>query len=368
MLRVLVFILLFSSITCYAENIDDLLKKVMEKYNLPALAAAVTKDGKIVASGAVGLRNSAAKDKVTLQDKFHIGSCTKSMTATLAAMFVEEGKIKWTSTIAEIFPELKDSFLKDYHSVTLEQLLSHTGGINSIPNSHRDIWMKIYNKKNELSPVEQRKLLISEVLKLPPAYEPGKGFTYSNSGTTIAGMMLEKVSGKAWEDLLIDKLAKPLGIISIGYGLAAKDASKIDQPYGHVQQGKVNIPVPPGKFVGNPSAIAPAGLVHLTVEDFARYTAFYAARCSKLLKIESFKKLTQPVKNNFALGWVAVKRPWGGDVITHDGSNTMNYAVMWIAPEKNFSVVVMTNTFGGDVMKGVDEMAGQLIFKFLSNK
>lgn len=365
MLRVCVFILLLSSFISYAENIDDQLKKVMEKYNLPALAAAVTKDGKIVASGAVGWRNSAAKEKVTLQDKFHIGSCTKSMTATLAAMFVEEGKIKWSSTIAEIFPESKDIILKDYHNVTLEQLLSHTGGINSIPNSHRDIWMKIYNKKNELSPLEQRKFLLSEALKLPPAYEPGKGFTYSNSGTTIAGMMLEKVAGKAWEDLLIDKLAKPLGITSIGFGLAAKDATRIDQPYGHVQQGKVNIPVPPGKFVGNPSAIAPAGLVHLTVGDFARYTAFYAAKCRKLLKEESFKKLTQPVKNNFALGWVAVNRSWGGNVITHDGSNTMNYAVMWIAPEKNFSVVVMTNTFGGDVMKGVDEMAGQLIVKFL---
>ena len=365
MLRVCVFILLLNSFISYAENIDDQLKKVKEKYNLPALAAAVTKDGKIVASGVVGFRNSAARDKVTLQDKFHIGSCTKSMTATLAAMFVEEGKIKWTSTIAEIFPEMKDDFLQDYHNVTLEQLLSHTGGINSIPNSHRDIWMKIYNKKNELSPLEQRKFLLSEALKLPPAYEPGKGFTYSNSGTTIAGMMLEKVAGRAWEDLLIDKLAKPLGITSIGFGLAAKDANKIDQPYGHVQQGKVNIPVPPGKFVGNPSAIAPAGLVYLTVEDFARYTAFYAAKCRKLLKEESFKKLTQPVKNNFALGWVAVKRPWGGNVITHDGSNTINYAVMWIAPEKNFSVVVMTNTYGDEVMKGVDEMAGQLIVKFL---
>ena len=71
-------------------------------------------------------------------------------------------------------------------------------------------------------------LLLKEVLKLPPAYKPGKGYTYSNSSIAIAGLMLEKVSGHTWEDMLKEKLAKPLGINSIGYGIAIKDNSKID--------------------------------------------------------------------------------------------------------------------------------------------
>ena len=116
MRQVLILLLLTSLSLSADENMEKILSGFLKKHQLPGLAAAVTQDGKIIASGAVGVRKSGSDAKVTLQDKFHIASCTKSMTATLAAMFVEEGKINWTSTIAEIFPEMKAGFLKDYHS------------------------------------------------------------------------------------------------------------------------------------------------------------------------------------------------------------------------------------------------------------
>src|SRR6266849_3624218 len=72
---------------------------------LPALAAAVVKDGKIVAVGAVGTRKAGATAPVTVHDRFHLGSDTKAMTALLAAMFVEEGKLRWDTTVAAVFPE-----------------------------------------------------------------------------------------------------------------------------------------------------------------------------------------------------------------------------------------------------------------------
>src|SRR5438046_7082410 len=80
---------------------------ICKDHKLPALAVVVTKDGQICDRAAAGVRKWGDTVPVTTSDVFHIGSCTKSMTATLAAMFIEQGKLRWDTTIAEVFPELK---------------------------------------------------------------------------------------------------------------------------------------------------------------------------------------------------------------------------------------------------------------------
>src|SRR2546421_79764 len=88
-------------------EIAALLEPIRQKHDLPALAAAVVHaDGRAVV-GATGFRKYGDPARVTAEDQFHIGSCTKSMTATLIGMLVEEGKLRWDLTLAEAFPELK---------------------------------------------------------------------------------------------------------------------------------------------------------------------------------------------------------------------------------------------------------------------
>src|ERR1043166_1881356 len=94
------------------------IEALRKKHNLPAIALVVVKDGRICDRAATGVRKYGSPARVTTNDLFHIGSCTKSMTATLAAMFIEEGKLGWTTTIAEMFPELKDSMDQRYRAVT----------------------------------------------------------------------------------------------------------------------------------------------------------------------------------------------------------------------------------------------------------
>src|SRR5688572_6374486 len=106
-------------------NVAEMLETIRLKHNLPALAAAVVVDGKVVATNAVGLRRHGAAIRVTSEDKFHIGSVTKSMTATVAAMLVEKGTISWTTTIGQSFPEFAKDIHPDYLGVTLEQLLAN---------------------------------------------------------------------------------------------------------------------------------------------------------------------------------------------------------------------------------------------------
>ena len=108
---------------------DQLLEGIRKQYDLPALAVVVVKDGQICDRRAVGVRKWGDPTPVTTNDVFHLGSCTKSMTATLTAMLIDEGKLRWDTTIAEVFPELKGKVDKQYERVTVEQLLHHRGGV-----------------------------------------------------------------------------------------------------------------------------------------------------------------------------------------------------------------------------------------------
>ena len=109
--------------------LDSMLKTHLEQNGLPALAAAVTHNGKILAAGAVGTRRIGHRIPVTLNDRFHLGSNTKAMTALLLAMQVEKGEIDWDSTLAQIFPEMEPGMSPEVRAITVLQLLSHTSGV-----------------------------------------------------------------------------------------------------------------------------------------------------------------------------------------------------------------------------------------------
>jgi CubicO group peptidase (beta-lactamase class C family) len=357
-------ILVFSNNAFAADPVGDtaqILEPIRKKHNLPALAVAVVKDGKICDRAAVGVRKYGDPTPVTTDDQFHIGSCTKSMTATLAAMFIEESKLRWDSTIAEAFPDLKGKMDAQYENVTVQQLLTHRGGVpGSAPSA---AWTKARSKQGAIR--EQRLEFITSVLSQPPEAKPGTRFIYSNQGYTIVGVMLEKIADKPWETLITERLFEPLKMKSAGFGVPGA-MGKVDQPWGHVRKGSDITPIQSD----NPPAIGPAGTVHCSLEDMARYTMIHLGHGAgdTLLKPESFRKLhTPPEGADYACGWGVAKRGWaGGNALTHAGSNTMWFLVMWLAPEKNFSVVAATNIAGPDAEKGCDEVAAAMIKKWLS--
>ncbi len=342
-------------------DLNARLEPLRQKFGLPALAAAVVRGEKIVGQGAVGVRKQGSHEMVTLTDKFHIGSNTKSMTATIAAMLVEEGKLSWQTTLSEVFPEIK-TMSAQYQAVTLEQLLSHRSGAPE--NLDQDaLWSRI--RAHQGTPTEQRMFLLKNLTAQPPEVSPGTKFIYSNAGVVMAGAMLEKVTGKTWEDLMQKMLFDPLGMTAAGFGAPASP-DKVDQPWGHLfLLGKLS-PIPPGPGADNPAAIGPAGTVHCSIGDYAKYAAFHLQGANgkgKLLKAETFTKLHTPVSGqDYALGWIAVERDWaGGRALTHAGSNTMFFALIWIAPRKNIAVVVATNLGSDKAFEGCDQTVSALI-------
>lgn len=345
-----------------ATNIENIRKK----YKVPALAVVVTKDGKICDRAAAGVRKWSDPTPVTTNDVFHIGSCTKSMTATLAAMFIEQGNLRWDTTIAEVFPELKGKMDKRYEAVTIEQLLHHRGGVP--PEPPPGAWARAWQEIG--TPREQRRGFIEAVLSAPPEAEPGTKMIYSNQGYDIVGAMLEKISGRDFESLMREKLFKPLHMDSAGFGPPGTEG-KVDEPWGHVRQHSQIVPVQSD----NPPVHSPCGRVHCSLDDLARYAMFHLqAGTNGLLKPETMARLhaspegaeVEGVMDDYACGWVRMRRDWaGGPVLWHNGSNTMWYTVMWLAPEKNFCVIAASNIAGDDAEKACDDACVAMIQKWL---
>ncbi len=328
------------------DDVSELLETVRERFDVPALGGAILEGGKLVAVGATGLRKSSAKGTVTAADRWHIGSCGKAMSATLIACLVEKRKLKWEITIGQAFPKLRKSMQPEYLEVTLAQLLAHRGGITGdLVNEHPALWRKLRLLSG--SPRSARSLLVKELLKTPPVAEPGTKFIYSNAGYSIAGAVVEQVLRKSWEELMARELFRPLGMRSAGFG-----APKNKQPWGHAEPSKGGDPVAPGPLADNPVALAPAGTIHCSLEDWGRFVALHVrgieGKKQRFLSEESLEKLQTPQgESKYALGWVTAEREWaGGRVLSHSGSNTMWFAVVRAAPKRKFAILVTANQGG----------------------
>ena len=347
---------------------DDLIAKLEEirkDRGLPALAVAAVRHGKLIVNVATGVRKLGSDELVTTDDQWHLGSCTKSMTAMLAGMMVDEGKLAWHTTIGEIFPDLQGAMRPEWHGVTLEQLLSHRSGAPEHPPV--DLWAEALDQKG--TPTEQRMAILRGTVCLPPEAPRGKKFIYSNEGYAIAGAMIERVTGTPWEDLMRERIFEPLGMTSAGFGApASKD--KVDQPWGHLGEIGELRPVPPGPMADNPPAIGPAATVHASLADFARYANWHAdwKRAEpRLLTEETFDHLHKTIPGQeYALGWLVQERDWaGGDVFWHTGSNAMFYAVMWVAPDRDAAFVAATNAAHSEADDACNDAVVALIRRVL---
>jgi CubicO group peptidase (beta-lactamase class C family) len=346
-------------------DLSPLIAPIVERHKLPGMVAAVVQGDEPVALGAAGVRRKGSPERVTVGDRFHIGSCTKSMSATLLAMLVEEGKLSWTTTLAQTFPDLAESMHPDYRSVTLEQLLSHRAGMPK-GLDRGGLWARLRLHRGR--PTEARRLLLEGVVAQAPASEPGTEYLYSNAGYAAAGHMAEEVTGASWEELMRKRLFAPLGMTTAGFGAPGR-GKVLDEPRGHRRSGD---PVEPGPRADNPPAIGPAGTVHCSLGDWAKYIRLHlrgARGDAPMLGPATFDKLHTPRGDEpkYALGWLVVERRWGGgEVLTHAGSNTMWFAVSWLAPKRDFAVLVACNQGGDEAEKACDEAAWALIRDLLA--
>jgi CubicO group peptidase (beta-lactamase class C family) len=228
-----------------------------------------------------GERSAEANIPVTAGDRWHWGSVTKSMTATVAARLVEAGKIKWTTTVGEVLGA-KGRVRDEYKAVTLLHLLSHRGGLQ--PNLNPAAFL-LYTRDALPDARAERLRFALSALDQKPAAGLAEQMIYSNNGFVVAGAMLEAVTGKPWEALIQAELIEPLSLKTAGFG-APGTMGQIDQPLGHSLQGERRVPakVGPGALNDNPTALGPAGRVHMSVGDMLTYLAAHRDQPGAYLK------------------------------------------------------------------------------------
>ena len=331
-----------------SEEISAVLRGVILQEKIPGIIAAISSSEGILAIGSGGVRKIGTRDTITNHDLMHLGSCTKAMTALMLATLVDEGLIRWDTQLIQVLPELKGTIHPDYHSITIWQLLTHR---SRVPANAEDWW-----KHRNLELTKRRLEILRENLEAAPTIKPGS-YHYSNLGYMIAGCIAEKLTGHSWESLMQKRIFTPLGMKTAGFGPPGA-LGKNEQPWGHRRSGSDWQPVQ----LDNAQSLGPAGRVHCTLEDWAKFLSLQLPdRKGKLFDQKLLQKLATPT-DQYAGGWIVVKRSWGrGIVLTHGGSNTMWQAVVWVAPKLNRTFMVATNSKDKNSHAICDKMIAELI-------
>ncbi len=300
----------------------------------PALAAAASKrDGPAIAF-ADGVRAIGHSAAVTTSDRWHLGSITKSMTATLVARAVEAGVVAWSETVGEVLGGVAPEMAAAYRDITFVHLLSHRSGLPANIETGSLLAFPRYNDDARQDRLAYARLALAQT----PVGPAEQTFTYSNSGYVIVGAMLEARMGAPWEVLIQQHLFAPLGMASAGQG-APGTPGAYDQPVGHNVGPAGFVAFPPGsQITDNPAVLGPAGRVHATFEDVLKYLAAHRDRTS-FLRSENWERLhTPPFGGDYALGWA--QRDGG---LWHNGSNTLWYAEVSFNANSGIIAAAATN-------------------------
>ncbi|MEM9234306.1 MAG: serine hydrolase domain-containing protein [Pseudomonadota bacterium] len=326
-------------------NLADMLKETREQAGLVGAGAAVMVNGEVVAIATDGERIKDSGEAISPDAVWHVGSISKSMTATLIAALVEDGALTFETTIGDIYGSKAHESWRD---ITLNQLLTHRAGA---PANFSRLATLAPDAKGQWAVSNQRQERVEAMVATEKSREPGT-FLYSNVGYTIAGAMAEKAaSGTPWEILIYDWVFKPIGA-NPTFGPPRGDTA----PWGHTKGLFGKAAKDPTKRADNPQFIGPAGTIALSLTDLLKFGQAHLAQDEALLSGASFDRLiSPPVREEesgrgYAYGWVV--DPSGGSVgagpmFWHNGSNTMWYALLIIVPEQNMVMAFTSND--GDV-------------------
>lgn len=315
-------------------TLSELAAGLRESYDVPGVALARARPGQEPDVGVAGVRWIDGGPPLMVDDRFHLGSLTKSITATMIARLVERGSLAWSDRIGALLPKI--DMHPAYTDLELQQLLRHRGRVApDLQKSPEEI-----ARLNDLpgNETEQREAYVREVLRRPPG---PIGFAYSNAGYAVAGLIAERAGGSSWSELVMSEVFEPLHLSTCGFGWPATTSAP-DQPRGHYGVDD-DLRVQPldefelGAFIG------PAGNTKCAVADLARYGL---AHLEGLLGQDGYLK-SETVLELHRVDDVPYAAGWGVDPVSgqhrHDGSVGPFYAYLTIDPEAQVVVAVATN-------------------------
>jgi D-alanyl-D-alanine carboxypeptidase len=337
------FILIFTFAFVFsarADEVDKFVRTVMAERNVPGVAVAVVKNGKVVKKQGYGVASVEFNAPVTAETVFEIGSVSKQMTGAAVMLLVEDGKINLDEKISAYLPGTPEA----WKNVTVRNLLTHTSGIKSYTAIGTGF---------ELSKRLKRDDFIKALSGYPLDFETGARYSYSNSGYNLLGFIIEAASGKSYWEFMRERIFAKLGM-----------THTFDRDPKYVIKNRaVGYELENGQLIGRDyelTDIFAAGAIVSTVEDLIKWDA--AWRNDTLLRKESKTEawkafiLSDGKPYPYGFGWhVADFR--GHRLIAHSGSTAGFNAQFSRFVDDDLSVIVLTNLgdagYAGALARGI---------------
>lgn len=318
-----------------------------------------------------GLRRLGDSGLLARGDLMGIGSNTKAMTACVAASVVDQGLLRWDSTLAQALPGLAREALPVYRNVTLRDLLDHRSGVMAftgpadIDAFARQVGDEVLNGLQQ--PAERQALFLRWLLQQPPVSATGEipGYVYSNAGYILASRMLADATGQDWGVMLQRRVAQPLGLsLFVGTPLRQSPA----QPAGHqIQAGRLKpVALPEAAEQAWGDLLDPAGGVSLPVQDDALWLQWHLralrgdATPLPTSYVRVLQEMARATASNYALGWVLQARP-EGNWLLHAGELGGFQALSIMALDGSAAALAHSNTATPDSMAWLFESVAALL-------
>lgn len=329
------------------EGLDRFVNRCLKDWQVPGAAIGIVRDGQMIYARGFGLRDVRRQLPVDKNTHFAIGSCTKAFTATSVGILVDEGKIEWNKPVRDYLPSfrLKDTVAAE--RTTPRDLLSHRTGLPR----HDHSWYGAEASRSEL---------FKRLRHLEPTEDFRSLFQYQNLMYLAAGVLIEEVSGLAWEEFVRQRILKPLGIVGMSFSIDDL-ANNPNASIGHYRK-KGRTPRIPYR---NIDAIAPAGGINSNVLDMCRWLQLQLnpkkAGRRRIIKTQTLKELHIPhtvlpesfvplkhkelLDASYAMGWIV--HPYRGYRWLHHGGSIDGFnALTSFMPWEDLGVVVLTNVSG----------------------
>ncbi len=335
--------------------IDSITVRAMKSFNVPGIAVAVVKDGKIVHMKGYGVASIETKAPVNENTLFAIASNSKAFTSAALSILVKEGKLKWDTPVCDIIPEFRLSDPYTTRAFTISDLLSHRGGLGLGAGD-----LMIWPDGSDFTTSD----VIYNLRFLKPAAPFRTRYQYNNLMYIVAGEVIARVSGSSWESFIEERIMSPLGMTrSAGSYKRLRDKSNTATPHAPVN-GVVKVI----EMELNSMANA-AGGIYSSVADMAKWVS---AQMGKREYEDTWTPHTIiPVRgattyrthfSAYSLGW-RVSDAEGYKIVTHTGGLSGFLTQVTMVPELNLGIIVFTNQQSSEAFVSVTNTILDKYFK-----
>ena len=339
------FAIIYLSINVFAQQVENKIDSLIEKavlLNRFNGSVLVAKNGRIIYEKAFGYQDVQKNILNTSNTIYQIGSTTKEFTAAVILKLAEQYKLSIDDKLSKYFPDFKRG-----DEITIRHLLTHTSGIYEILRDHAAF--------NESTQPRSKEKMLSFFIKKPLDFDPGTQYSYCNSGYILLGLIIEKVTGKPYEQVVKDLILKPLSMDHSGFDFAGLQSP--NKATGYTKYTKA---IKEASTPWDSTATYSAGSLYSTVGDLYRW--HNGLLNNKIYNKSSMAEATTPFLEGYGLGcWIDTI--YNKKVVSHGGNILGFTSYFGRIQEEDVCIILLNNIFNHQI-----ETIGLSILAILYNQ